>query len=87
MLKDVIEVRPFEPYTLFIRFEDGVEGLVALDDLVAFEGVFELLRDPSEFRKVHVHPELGVICWPNGADLDSDVLHARLTGSPIQLAD
>ena len=85
MLKDVVEVRPFEPYMLFIRFEDGVEGTVALDELVAFEGVFEPLRDPSEFRKARVHPELGVVCWPNGADLDPDVLYARLTGSPVRL--
>ena len=85
MLKDIIEVTPGEGYTLFIQFEDGVKGQVTLDELVAFEGVFEPLRDPTEFRKVRVHPELKVVCWPNGADLDPDVLYARLTGSPIPL--
>lgn len=80
-MKDVISVIPAEPYRLQIRFEDGVEGSVALDELVSFEGVFAPLRDPSEFRKVSVHPELGVVCWPNGANLDSDVLYARITGA------
>jgi hypothetical protein len=78
MLKDVISVIPSDPYRLQIRFENGVEGIVALNELVPFEGVFAPLRDPSEFRKVRVHPELGVVFWPNGADLDSDVLYARI---------
>jgi hypothetical protein len=85
MLKDVVEVKALDPYELFIRFEDGVEGVVALDQLVTFDGVFAPLRDPSEFRKASVNPELGVVCWPGGADLDSDVLHARLTHSTIQV--
>jgi hypothetical protein len=81
-MKDVVSVTPFDPYRLQIRFEDGVEGSVALDELIPFEGVFAPLSDPSEFRKVTVHPELGVVCWPNGADLDSDVLYSRITGTP-----
>ena len=83
MMKDVISVVPSDPYRLQIRFEDGIEGSVALDELVSFEGIFALLRDPVEFRKVGVHPELGVVYWPNGADLDSDVLYARITGAPV----
>lgn len=82
MLKDVVSVVPLDPYLLQIRFEDGVEGTVALNELVKFEGVFSPLLDRAEFRKVSVHPELGVICWPNGADLDSDVLYARITSAP-----
>jgi hypothetical protein len=37
--------------------------------------MFEPLRDLDEFRKVAVDRELGTIVWPNGADLDPDVLH------------
>jgi hypothetical protein len=84
MLKDVISVIPSDPYRLQIRFEDGAEGTVSLDELVQFEGVFAALRDPVEFRKVGIHPELGVVFWPNGADLDSDVLYARITGAPVR---
>jgi hypothetical protein len=45
--------------------------------------VFEPLRNPALFRQAKVHPELGAICWPNDADLDSDVLYATVTGTPI----
>ncbi len=38
--------------------------------------VFEPLRqDPRLFRTVRVDAGLGTIVWPNGADLDPDVLH------------
>jgi hypothetical protein len=83
MLKDVVSVIPSDPYLLRLRFEDGVEGSVALDTLISFEGIFAPLRDPAEFRKVYVHRELGVVCWPNGADLDSDVLYAKISGIPL----
>lgn len=42
--------------------------------------VFEPLRaDPALFRAVRVDEELGTIVWPNGADIDPDVLiHGRI---------
>jgi hypothetical protein len=37
--------------------------------------VFEPVRtDPAFFRSVRVDPELGTIVWPNGADIDPDIL-------------
>ena len=85
MLKDVVEVKPLERFRLFVRFEDGVEGVIEISDLVPFEGIFSPLRDPEQFRQATVNPELGVVCWPNGADLDPDVLYSRLTGKPIEI--
>lgn len=32
---------------------------------------------------MNVNPELGTVCWPNQADLDSDVLYAQVTGRAI----
>ncbi|HVP46894.1 MAG TPA: DUF2442 domain-containing protein [Bryobacteraceae bacterium] len=83
MLTDVVEVRPRDGYLLYVRFEDGVEGVIDLQKLVQFEGVFAALRQRSLFEQVRVNPELGAICWPTGADLDADVLHALLSGQPI----
>ena len=40
-------------------------------------------RDPQMFAEVRVVPEWGTIAWPNGADLDPDVLYSRVTGVPI----
>jgi len=45
--------------------------------------VFEPLRDEAYFARVRVDPEAGTIAWPNGVDLDADVLYARITGEPL----
>jgi len=87
MLKDIVEARSTEGHRLHLRFEDGIEGEVDLSELLQFKGVFAPLRDPKEVRKVTVHPELGTVCWPNGADLDPDVLYSLLTGEPIELRE
>jgi Protein of unknown function (DUF2442) len=87
MLKDIIEARATGDHRLYIRFEDGVDGEIDLDGLIDFSGVFELLSRPEELAKVMVDPEIGTICWPNGADLDPDVLYAELTRRPIRLRE
>jgi hypothetical protein len=85
MLKDVVDVRPLDGYRLYLRFEDGVEGELDLERLIEFEGVFASLRDRQEFLRVSVDPELGTVVWPNGADLDPDVLFSEVTGIAIEL--
>lgn len=85
MLKDIVEVRPLENYQLFLRFEDGTAGTVDVSQQVGFQGIFAWLRDRENFRKVRVDTELGTIIWPNGADLDAEVLYSAITGQPIDL--
>ena len=85
MLVDVVEARPLGGYRVHLRFEDGVEADLDLGEVIRFEGVFAPLRDPARFAELRVHPELGTIYWPGGADLDPDVLYARATGKPIDV--
>ena len=85
MLKDIVEARATGGHRLYIRFEDGVDGEVDLKALIEFKGVFEPLKDPAEVARVRVDRELGTVCWQGGADLDPDVLYAKLAGVPIEL--
>ena len=87
MLKDVTEVSPLDEYRLHIRFEDGVEGIVDLAELLRFAGVFAPLEECAYFVQVGVNPDIGTICWPNGADIDPDVLYALVSGEPIPSFD
>jgi len=84
MLRDVVSVQPLSEHRLHVKFDDGVDGVVSVAQMVQFTGVFEPLRDPKFFAEVKVNAELGTVCWPNGADLDSDVLYSRITGIPIR---
>jgi len=84
MLKDIVEVRALGGYRVHLRFEDGVQGELDLGQRIRFQGVFAPLTDEREFAKVRVDAELGTIVWPNGADLDADVLYAAGTGKPIR---
>ena len=83
MLLEIVEARSTGGHRIYIRFEDGVDGEIDLEKLVEFKGVFEPLKDPEQAARVRVDHELGTICWPNGADLDPDVLYAELTQQPI----
>ncbi len=87
MLKDIVEVRVVDEWRLFLRFEDGVAGHIDVADFIPFTGVFAPLKDQRYFARVRVDVESGTVCWPNGADLDPDVLYARITGEPIQITE
>jgi hypothetical protein len=83
MLKDITAVWPLDGYRLRLRFEDGIEGGVDISEVVQFTGVFAPLKESGYFARVSVNPDWGTICWPNGADLDPDVLYALVTGEPL----
>jgi len=80
MMAKVKGVKPLDGHRLRLRFLDGAQGVVDVAASVGFTGVFARLRDRDYFRKVRVDQEAGTICWPNGADLDPDVLYWRATG-------
>lgn len=85
MIPSVVAVEQVGAHRLRLRFDDGAEGELDLKETIAFEGVFEPLKDPEFFAKVRVDEDLGTIVWPNGADLDPWVLHSKVTGIPIVL--
>lgn len=84
---DVSSVVPPDDYRLRLKFADGTECDVDLAELIRFDGIFAPLRDRARFLEVGIHPELGTLVWPNGADLDPDVLYARVTSRPINLVE
>jgi uncharacterized protein DUF2442 len=66
-------VEPLDGYVLRLRFSDGSTREVDLEPEL-WGPVFEPLRDLESFRQVTVDDQLGTIVWPNGADMDPDVL-------------
>ena len=82
MPRDVVSVQPLPEHGLRVRFDDGAEGVVDVGEMVEFTGVFAPLREAEFFAKASLNAELGTVCWPNNADLDSDVLHAQVGRKP-----
>jgi len=77
----VTAVEPLDGYRLALRFDDDSERVVDLSDGL-WGPMAEPLRDPDYFRLVRVDPELRTIVWPNGFDLDPDVLHGDYEPEP-----
>ena len=67
-------VRPLEGFTVELTLTDGSMRVVDLDPYLRGPVFEPLRRDPSVFRAVRVDDELWTIVWPNGADVDPDVL-------------
>jgi hypothetical protein len=57
-------------YRLSVTFRDGTSGIVDMSAVRADTscGVFAALADRDVFAQARL--ELGVVTWPNGADLD-----------------
>ena len=79
MLVRVREVVPLEEFRVRLHFTDGSEREVDLQPYLRGPIFEPLLNDPALFRSVKVDPQLGTIVWPNGADIDPDVLYHRRT--------
>ncbi len=83
MISRIVFVEALDSKRLFLRFKDGEEGIFNLEQSIQFTGVFEPLLDPSFFSQVYINPVSGTVEWPNGADLDPDVLHETVCGVKV----
>ena len=71
----VTAVRHVRDHVLWLEFSDGLAGELDLaEGLIG--PVFEQLREPNEFARVHLGAE--TIEWANGADWAPESLHALL---------
>ena len=74
-MAEITAVRIVEGRIVELTFADGSVRVVDLSPFL-WGPVFEAIAaDDRLFAQVAVDSELGTIGWPNGADLDPDVLH------------
>jgi len=73
----VQSVEPHEGFVVDVHFTDGSQREINLAPYLQGP-IFEPIRNnPSLFHALQV--EEGAIAWPNGADIDPDVLYYGLT--------
>ena len=84
MFPRIQDVTHLHDYTLRLTFTDGlVADLDLATRIVGRGGVFLPLADVAFFQQVAVDPEARTLVWPNGVDLDPDVLYAEATGTSL----
>lgn len=74
----VKQVVPLDGFVVRLSFTDGTQREIDLEPFL-YGPIFEPMRhDRDEFLKVLVDSRAGTIVWPNGADIDPDVLYLGL---------
>lgn len=85
VLVRVQSVEPREGFSVDVHFTDGSQREINLAPYLQGP-IFEPIRNnPSLFRAMQV--EGGTIAWPNGADIDPDVLYYGLRPAWDETAD
>ena len=77
MFLHVKEAKYLHDYVVWLRFSDGAEGEIDLQDELEGE-MFAPLKDKRTFRRFRVDPELETIVWENGADLAPEFLYENM---------
>ena len=72
---DVTAVEVVKDRVVRLEFSDGSERVVDLAPYLWGPAFTKIAAEDQVFAQVRVDPEIGTIAWPNGADLDPDVLH------------
>jgi hypothetical protein len=77
-IRKITKVRVLNDYRLELEFDDGVEGMVNLVELVG-KGVFALWRDRQAFEQVRIGSS-GELLWGDQVALCPDALYLKVTG-------
>jgi hypothetical protein len=78
MLAQLTSVKPLENYSIFVSYNDGVQGVVDLQHL-ANKGVFKQWDSNNLFRQVHIS-DYGAIAWNDDLDICPDSIYLQLKG-------
>ena len=77
MIPHVKEAKYLHDYVIWLRFNDGAEGVVDLKEELYGE-VFEPLKDIDRFRSFRVDPDIETVVWDSGADLAPEFLYDKM---------
>ena len=72
-LARVTDVQALPGRVLRVSFSDGL--VRELDFREVLIGALAAIDDDRAFSEAHVDKVAGTVAWPNGIDLDPDVLH------------
>jgi hypothetical protein len=71
-------VQPLEEFVVRLTFTDGSVRDTDLQPYLHGPVFNPIKADRALFESVSIDPRMGTIVWPNGADIDPDVLYLGL---------
>jgi hypothetical protein len=84
MAPEIVDVTYEGDFRLRLAFADK---LVAIVDFVPYikdrGGLCAALQTSEYFRQARIDRDLHTITWPNGYDIDPDVLYSWASGKPV----
>jgi hypothetical protein len=69
------EVKALNGYKIKVSFDDGVSGIVDLNELVQ-KGIFQVLKDEHAFQNVYT--DGAAIAWSEELEIDADNIYAEI---------
>ena len=78
----VTDLRAEHNYTLWLRFDDGLEGHVYLGDLIATQS-FWALSDEEIFRRAAIDPVSNTVTWEGDITIDPDFLYRDVASNSV----
>ena len=78
-VRGVVEARYMGDYRVWIRFDNGREGLIDLEDDLWGEEQHVALRDMSLFSGLYVDTGRATLAWFNGSDFNPEYLYGKLS--------
>jgi hypothetical protein len=78
----ITELRAERNYTLWLRFDDGLEGRVYLGDLITTH-TFGVLSDEEMFRRAQLDPISNTVTWEGEIALDPDALYRDVASKSV----
>ena len=81
---NIVEIIPKDDYVLYIKADDGAEGLFDVKPYLESEG-FAPLKNIDEFKRIYNGKYF--VEWECGADLSADTIEARWDTIPRKKAE
>lgn len=84
----IIACKALEPYKVWVRFVDGIEGVVDLSDLLSKNVFAEAWATEEDFQAVYIDEETLTLTWKLGNDtvdvnritLKEEILESQTNG-------
>ncbi|MEZ4828238.1 MAG: DUF2442 domain-containing protein [Bacteroidia bacterium] len=76
-MHELKKIKPLEGFKIWLKYEDGSEGVVDLTHLVG-KGVFKAWGKELKFEKAYIDKESGALSWSEEIDICPDNLYFKL---------